>query len=371
MSETVIQHRAELAEKCAIWARQPWLAVDTEFERVRTYFPRLCLVQVACPELTACICPIETGDLTPLVEVFLDRRICKVMHAARQDLEVLLPVCGSVPGPVFDTQVAAALVGGNEQVSYQNLVFDLIGTQLDKAHTRADWCKRPLTEDLVTYAIEDVRHLGALHEALSRELSDRGRMGWLEEECAALENQDLYRSDPEQAYMRLPRGHSLPIPQQHVLKALANWRERTAQELNLPRNWVASDANLMEITERVPHEVSDFDDVKGLRHEFRRRYGEEVMAMLKKVASNMPGGHVWDPRAKLTADQKVLREKLMGALRARAHELDIAVPVLGTRKDVDALVRGEKRNPLLSGWRFSVVGASLCQMITHHEAPQG
>lgn len=359
MSEKVIRRRAELADKCAIWARQPWLGVDTEFERVRTYFPRLCLVQVACPGLTACVCPIEIDDLSPLVDVLLNRHILKVMHAARQDLEVLLPVCGSVPGPIFDTQIAASLVGGGEQVGYQNLVADLIGAQLDKAHTRADWCQRPLTEDLIDYAIDDVRYLGDLYEALRRALSDRGRMEWLEEECAALENPNLYRSDPDEAYLRLARGHSLPVFQQHILKALANWRERTAQASNLPRNWVASDANLFEIAARGPEAAADLAGVQGLRRDFKKRYGAEVAALLERCAAQEPGGRVWNARDKLTADQKALREKLMRALRNRARELDIAAPVLGTRRDIDALVRGTSDTPLARGWRLSAVGVLL------------
>ncbi|MDH3640083.1 MAG: HRDC domain-containing protein, partial [Gammaproteobacteria bacterium] len=235
---------------------------------------------------------------------------------------------------------------------------------------RADWCKRPLTEDLIQYAIEDVVHLGALYETLSRQLADQGRMQWLKEDCAELDRRELYQSDPEQAYVKLSRGHSLPITQQHALKALANWRERTAQEMDLPRNWVASDANLMDIVASAPHGVPDLTNIEGLRREFSKRHGKEVAAILEECASQNPRSRVWDTPERLTREQKVLREKLMDVLRTRARELNIAVPVLGTRKDVDTLVRGGKHNALLRGWRFQVVGESLRRMMARKQVPE-
>ncbi len=368
VTHQVIQSRDELAEHCAVLARAPWLAVDTEFERVRTYYPRLCLVQVACPEAILCVCPLSIEDLSPLVDVLLDRRVLKIIHAARQDLEVLYPVCERVPGPLFDTQIAAALVGENEQVSYQQLVADRVGVQLDKAHTRADWCKRPLTDELVQYAVDDVRYLGDLYQSLRRELVARGRLHWLQEDCRELEREELYASDPDTAYRRLGRGHSLSVPKQHALKALANWRERTAQEQNLPRNWVASDANLMDIAIGVVPESPDFGTVQGLRRGFERRYGSAVTAVLRDCAARTPQGRVWRRAERLTAAQKTVRDQLMDALRARAGELGVAVPVLGTRKDIDGLLRGATANPLLRGWRREVVGDSLRALVEHPDA---
>src|SRR5882672_8542921 len=232
-------------------ARAGALALDTEFMREKTYRAELCLLQIADGDGAVCIDPLAVTDLAPLVPVLASVSIVKIMHAARQDLEVLLPAVGLVH-PVFDTQIAAALAGFPAQVGYAELARRLLGVELSKAHTRADWSRRPLSPEEQEYALDDVRHLAAFRTSLLDTLHSKGRSAWLDEELAALANADALRVAPEDAWKKIKGLPSLDPARQVLAQALAAWRERRAIERNRPRGWILDDASLREILLRLP-----------------------------------------------------------------------------------------------------------------------
>ncbi|MDH4312956.1 MAG: ribonuclease D, partial [Gammaproteobacteria bacterium] len=220
------------------------LALDTEFMRERTYHAQLCLVQIATEPDCYLIDPLVGLDLAPLHELLRDRSKLKILHAARQDLEVLLQSGGTVPGPLFDTQVAAALLGFPPQVGYAELVARQLGHSIDKGQTRTDWSRRPLTPAQVAYAADDVRHLLTLHTDLQAALVAKGRANWVAEEAAAYEDPALYRTDPALAWRRLKGLNRLRPAEQSAARALADWRERRAIESDKPRGWILADEAL-------------------------------------------------------------------------------------------------------------------------------
>ena len=210
MSESLIQNPTSLARVCESLQNQPWMALDTEFMRTNTYYARLCLVQVATPEIIACIDTIALPTIEPMLELIYSPKVLKVIHSARQDLEVFADMRGAPPAPVFDTQIAASLCGYDDQIGYGALVESITGHKLPKLHTRADWETRPLPPDQLHYAEDDVRYLRDVYQFLAQKLDDLGRTDWLREECATLTSPGLYRNDPREAFRRLKQGQSLP-----------------------------------------------------------------------------------------------------------------------------------------------------------------
>src|SRR5687767_2084248 len=230
------------------------LALDTEFMREKTYRAELCLLQIADGDDAVCIDPLAIADLNGLRPLLGAPGVVKIMHAARQDLEVLLPAVGLVQ-PVFDTQIAAALAGHPSQVGYAELARRLLGVELSKAHTRTDWTRRPLSTEQQEYALDDVRHLPALRVSLLETLAAKGRLAWLEEELAALANADALRVEPEDAWRKVKGLPALDEQRQRLAQSLAAWRERRASERNRPRGWILDDVALREITLRLPRSL--------------------------------------------------------------------------------------------------------------------
>jgi len=246
MDSVFVQDQTALHDLCQRLQDSSWVAIDTEFMRERTYYARLCLIQIATPNVVACIDPLAV-DIGSLLDLIYSPTRLKVFHAARQDLEVFHDVRGNPPQPVFDTQIAAALLGFEDQIGYGALVQAVTEVKLEKQHTRTDWCVRPLTSQQLRYAEDDVVYLCEVYLNLSRRLTALGRYAWLEEECAALADPARFHNEAEQAYKRIRQGYQLPVAAQSVLKALAAWRERTAQTRDLPRNWIAPDSILEHI----------------------------------------------------------------------------------------------------------------------------
>lgn len=358
MSDT-IGSTTELAELCDAAADVGWAAIDTEFLRERTYYPRLCLVQISYGNTIRCVDPLQVPDLAPLCTLVCGVDTLKIMHAARQDLEVLYQHCGCVARTLFDTQIAAAMLGYGDQVGYATLVERVVGERLPKHQTRTDWCARPLTEEQMQYAFDDVRYLGPLFERLDEELRRRGRSDWHRQECERLSDIELYRVDPEQAFKRFRGGHTLDAPGQQLLKAMIRWREQRAQAVDLPRNWVATDALLMALASARPGDLSQLGRVSGATPRFIRRFGDEVCQLVRDHAGVTEGTAVWRPQPRLTGEQTALSRRLMDLIRQTGQQHDIAPGLLGTRQDVERLVRGSTDVALLQGWRRELVGERL------------
>lgn len=363
MQETIVTSDHQLLELCEQWSRYKWLGLDTEFLRVRTYYPRLCLLQVATTDEIALIDPTVGLSLEPLCRLFRDPDIIKILHAARQDIEVLYPVCRGPLSPVFDTQVAAALTGFGDQVGYAMLVAELMGVQLPKTHTRADWCRRPLAPALRKYAVDDVRYLGDIYHHLMGSLQSKGRETWCRQECALLEDPKLYVQDPAEAFSRTRIGASLPAPAQPVLKALAIWREHTAQKRNLPRNWIASDRQLADIALNRPGDESALRALEEIDDSFVRHNGRDVLALMHDMDKRGRGEIIWRRQPPLTDAQRRLCDKMMAMVRSTAKSAQIAPALLATRRDIEALARGQEHMQLLEGWRRELIGDRLLQLL--------
>jgi ribonuclease D len=336
-------------------ARADALALDTEFMREKTYRAELCLLQVADTREAVCIDPIAL-DIAPLTTVFTSPAV-KVMHAARQDLEVLFPVVGLVR-PVFDTQIAAALAGHPAQVGYAELTRRLLGVELSKAHTRTDWSRRPLSPEQQEYALDDVRHLLPLRALLLEALDAKGRLSWLEEELAALANPDALRVAPEDAWKKVKGLPGLDPERQRLAQSVAAWREVRAIDRNRPRGWILDDVSLREIVMRLPRTPEALAALPEMQESVARKCGEELLALVRDAGIPDPPPPL-PRRERPDPAQLALVKRLADVAAAVAQELEISAEVLATRRELEKLAAGKRDVSLLRGWRQQVVGERL------------
>lgn len=354
----LVETPAALADLAQRLRGAPFIALDTEFLREKTYFPRLCLVQVAAGDVVACVDPLAVPDLGPLLEVLHDPKTTKVLHSARQDFEIFLHLDGRLPAPVFDTQIAAGLLGLPEQVGYATLVERLLGVSLSKAHTRADWARRPLPQAWLDYAADDVRYLAQVYERVRTRLAELGRLDWLAGEFDALLEPALYATRPEDAWLRLSRLERLNDRQRAVLQALAAWREETARREDRPRLWVVRDDVLTDIARSLPASRAALTEIRELPERVLARYGEtllDIVARHRNESLSLPG-----PSAPaLGAEGDAVVDLLAAVVRVRAVEMQVQPTLLATRRDLERLAGGDRAVPALRGWRRQLVGAAL------------
>lgn len=352
-----------LAAQARIWMTRPWVAVDTEFVRVDTYYPILCLVQVGDGETNCCIDTLAVKDLTPLFEVMHHPRILKLFHAAGQDLEILVKLSGACPAPMFDTQIAATLLGIGDQIGYAGLVEKLLGIPVDKSLTRTDWSRRPLTGPELAYAADDVRHLATIYPMLHEKLAAAGRLGWLAEDCAWQSQPHLHRTDPADAWQRLKGLARLNPAAQGVAAQLAQWREAEAQERDRPRKWIVEDDAIYRIAERQPRSAQQLQDLNVLQPKTLARHGETLLRIVEE-ATRTPA------TAPLAADeadagQKALLQQLQNSVREIAAQLGLPPGYLGPKADLLELIFKRERADiaLLRGWRREVAGEKLLKKL--------
>jgi len=345
---------------CARLKGKPWLAVDTEFMREKSYYPELCLVQVADDETVACVDPLALPSLAPLLDLLLDERTVKVLHAARQDLEILFHLVGRVPSPVFDTQVAARFLGLPDQAGYGAVVQSLLGITLDKSHARTDWARRPLPPAALTYAADDVRHLRELYHRMQAELAARGRADWAGPELKALVDEKLYRPNPEGAWERIRGIQRLKPKPLAAAKALAAWRERTAMAENRPRQWILKDEALLDLVRQQPHDVAALAAVRGVGEALAKRHGAEI---LKRLADTAPPEEKHRPDAPLNPRQEALVDALVALVRLKAAAGDVSAASLAARAELERLVRGERDLSVLKDWRLDLAGRALLDFL--------
>jgi ribonuclease D len=338
-------------------AAAPALALDTEFMREKTYRAELCLVQIADGDRAACIDPLALPDLSCLKPLLGSPGVVKIMHAARQDLEVLFPAVGMVQ-PVFDTQIAAALAGHPAQVGYAELARRLLGVDLAKAHTRADWSRRPLSAEEQEYALDDVRHLAALRGSLLETLAAKGRLAWLDEELTALANPDALRVAPEDAWKKVKGLPALDPARQQLVQALAAWRERRADERNRPRGWILDDVSLREIALRLPRSPEALTALPEMQESTVRKCGEELLALVREAAVPDPPPPL-PRRERPDPAQLALVKRLAEIAGVAAKDLEISSEVVATRRELEKLAAGRRDVSLLRGWRKEIVGEKL------------
>jgi ribonuclease D len=353
----VITSPAELTDLAAHAAGERAIGLDTEFLRERTYRAELCLVQVATEARAVCVDPLALDDLTPLVAALRAPAPLKVMHASRQDLEVLYPIAGVVT-PVYDTQIAAALAGMPAQIGYADLVRRTLGVELDKSHTRTDWSRRPLTAEQIAYALDDVRYLLPLKAHLEKELARLGRSAWLTEELASLASEDNLRIDPERAWQRVKGVRGLGDEREALARALAAWRERRAVDRNRPRGWILDDALLREIVLRAPATREALAAIAGMPPAFVKNCGEEVCALVSATAARYPPVAP-SRRERPDAEQLARVKRLSSVLQKTAAELGVSPEILATRRDLERLAAGDRDVAFLTGWRRAEIGERL------------
>jgi ribonuclease D len=347
----------ELAGLIERVSAHPRLGLDTEFLRERTYRAQLCLVQLASPEEAACIDPLALADLAPLAAVLETPGVLKVMHASRQDLEVLLPLARCVR-PLLDTQVAAALVGLPAQIGYSELTRRLLGHGLPKTHTRTDWSHRPLSAAQIEYALDDVRYLLPLAAQLEEQIARLGRSEWLQEELAALGGAAALAPEPENAWLRIRGLRELDPGRERLARALAAWRERRASESNRPRGWILDDAVLREIVLRVPRTPAALAQIPDIPAAVVKRRGAELLAAVEAAAIPDPVPPAAG-RARPDPAKAALVKKLAGIIQTVARELNLVPEVLATRRDLERLAEGARDGAVLRGWRRTQFGERL------------
>ena len=353
----LIESPAALQEFLDAIAGTDWIALDTEFMREKTYFPQLCLVQAATLDQIACIDPLKV-DVRLLEPLLRDPAVTKVFHAASQDLELFYREFGQVPAPVFDTQIAASMLGYGEQVGYANLVKAMLDRELDKSQTRTDWSRRPLDERQVQYAADDVRYLATLFNRLLHELDRSDRMQWLRPEMEALSNPALYEVDPETAWLRVSGVKRLKPRQRAVLKTVAAWRERAAQDSNRPRRWILSDDLLLDIARHTPDSIQA---LRGLRQFPAGMKTPRMESLLEAIQAGLALPREQWPelpqRRRLSERDEVLADVGMALLRDCARRHQISPSAIAQRKDVIELLTSDGTSGrLASGWRHEIAG---------------
>ena len=339
-------------------------AIDTEFMRESTYFPQLCLLQVASDADCYLVDPLAGLDLAPLFATLADRTKAKILHAARQDIEVMLNAGGHVPGPVFDTQVAAGLLGMPPQVGYAELVARQLGHSIDKAQTRTDWSRRPLSDAQLAYAADDVHHLLQLHTDLAAALEAHGRAQWQAEECAALEDPRLYRTEPSEAWRRLKGLSRMRPGEQAVARAVAGWREQRAIASDKPRGWILTDEALYAIATLAPATTAELEQVRSLPPAVVRKRGDELLELVRTARESSAGAAPSPAPQRPTPEQTRRIGQLQQRVRDVAAALGINPEVLATRRDVEGMVLGSPDDSaLLRGWRREVIGNALLELL--------
>ena len=362
---TPITTTAELAAFCDRLRGQPFVAVDTEFMRETTYWPKLCLIQAAAGEAEAVIDPLAPDiDLSPFLAVMSDPGIEKVFHAARQDVEIFNNL-GAIPRPLFDTQIAGMAAGFGEQIAYDALVRQMLRVDLDKSSRFTDWARRPLSEAQLTYAIADVTHLATLYPILRGRLEESGRLAWVKEEMRAMTDPALYDVEPENAWKRLkPKRHA--VKYLAVFRAVAAWRERTAQQRDQPRGRILKDEAIDELATQAPTDADGFERLRSVPRGFAgSRFGPELLEAIREAVRNAdsyaPVVHRAPPPAAPAAGAVV--ELLKVLLKARAEEASVASKLIATVADLEKIAADDNADtPALEGWRRQAFGEDALKL---------
>ena len=367
-----------LAEAARAWQGAPALGLDTEFVRERTFYHRLGLIQVSDGRANYLIDPLAVKDLGPLVEVLAAPGTVKVLHSASEDVEVFHRGLGTLPAPLFDTQVAAALAGVGASLSYQKLVAALFGQEIPKGETRTDWLARPLSAAQLAYAAEDVAFLLPIHRELEARLAELGRAEWAREDSAALLDTGRFEEDFDSAYLRIKGAGRLNRRQLGVLQVLAAWREQEARRRDLPRNFVLREALLLDLAIRQPKLAKDLQALPSFDAEQAARDGEVWLDLLRAALARSEAELPSQPdRVAFSPAVRDLEQRLRDRVREKAAELGLPPEILAPRRLVssllmNALTREEPRLPReLRGWRREVIGEILLQEVLAARPPGG
>ncbi len=366
-----IRTTARLKEVCEQAEQHGILALDVEFIRENTYVPQLALIQIAFDQTCAIIDPLEVPDLTPVFGLVSSGAALKVLHAASQDLEVMFWHSGTPPVRVFDTQVAAAMVGEGDQLAYGRLVERLLGISLAKGESYTNWLQRPLTEEQLAYALNDVRYLLPLYEILFARLVELDRETWVTEEFKKLEKLDLYQRDPRTLYRRIRRGRNLSSRGLAILRELAEWRDQEARQRNRPPGSILKDEFLVDIARKAPLTLDALQEFRGQPRREIERSGEAIMTLVQRglnvAESERPQSQ---QKYRLTRTEDLMVKFIDAYLKVLCHDKNLSAPSIANRTDLEQLVYLYRRDKLgtescglLQGWRGDLVGDELLAVL--------
>jgi len=362
---TPLTTTAAVAAFCEQIQGQPFVAVDTEFMRETTYWPKLCLIQAATPTAEAVIDPLAPDiDLSPFLAVMADRRIEKVFHAARQDVEIFCNL-GAIPQPLFDTQIAGMAAGFGEQIAYDALVRQMLKIDLDKSSRFTDWARRPLSDAQLVYALADVTHLAQLYPLLRGRLEEADRLAWVTEEMRAMTDPALYDVEPENAWKRLrPRRHTAKYLS--VFRGVAAWRERTAQQRDQPRGRILKDEAIDELATQAPLDAEGLERLRSVPKGFSgSRYGPELLDAIREAVKNADtyAPQVVRSAAPTSSSAGAVVELLKVLLKARAEDADVASKLIATVSDLEKIANDDNADtPALHGWRREAFGEDALRL---------
>lgn len=335
------------------------IGLDTEFMREKTFFAELCLVQVATSGAIYCVDPLTCKDMATFWQAALQTPW--VAHSARQDIEVIYQSAGRMPASLFDTQVAAALLGYAPQMGYANLVNELFGVELPKSHTRADWSRRPLADALLQYAAEDVEYLLPARQILAERLDKLERLDWAEEDSALLLDPALYDIDPENAISRLKGARNMRGRRRSAAARLAAWRESEALRANRPRQWIARDATLLAIAAALPSSPGELESIDGVPGGLQRRSGKRLLDAIE-ASANDDHNHRQPPAP--NEEQKQLLKNMQKRVARCAESLHLSAEIIAPKKELSAaVINGTRDSRVFSGWRRALIGDSLLEML--------
>lgn len=361
----IISTESDLAAFCERAAAYPAVAVDTEFLRERTFHPRLCLVQVATPDECVAIDPLSITDLAPLAALLTDHGTMKVFHACSQDMEVLLHAIGVLPEPIFDTQVAAAFLGERLQIAYHGLVHAFCGINLPKSESLTDWSRRPLTQQQVEYALDDVRYLIRAYQVMVDRLTAEGRLSWVMDEIKPLTDRSHYVVDRREAYKRVKRINSLTRKQMAIARELAAWREGRAEKLDIPRKWIMSDEVLIALVKRGPADPADFRSVRGTEQLSEGDVTAALMAIdrgRRCPPERYPKvSHV---RKSSSSELESVCDLMYALIRLVSERSGVATAMIASRDDLSEYIEHPEQSRLRDGWRFELVGTRLDDLLS-------
>jgi len=350
----------KLAEACTRLAKYPFVTVDTEFQRETTYYPKLCIAQIASSDEAVVVDALaEDIDLTPFFELMADKRVIKVFHAARQDIEICWHAAEIIPTPLVDTQVAAMVLGYGDSISYEQLVQRITGDSLDKSHRFTDWTRRPLAEAQLAYAVSDVTHLRDVYVKLAADLEERGRTEWMKEELKVLTSPDTYRMEPEHAWERLKTRVRKP-KELAILIEVASWREHEARTRDVPRGRVLKDDVIGDIAIQAPTTMERLAGLRSLPRGFERsKWGEAILEAVKRGLARDPKTLPRLERAKPVVNGQATVELLKVLLRMASERHGVAAKVIATVDDLDRIAADDGADvPAMHGWRRELFGES-------------
>ena len=363
----IIRNTDSLAKFCKQAENSPFIVLDTEFMREKTFYSQLCLIQIATPEDEAIIDPLAKNiDLAPLLKLLANPKITKVMHAARQDIEIFYGLLGEVPKPIFDTQIAAMALGFGESVGYTSLVKGRLGIDLDKGARFTDWSKRPLSDSQLSYALADVTYLRDIYPDMLKELQEKGRLAWVEGEMELQLDEKLYDFDPELAWKRL-KPRKFRYDYLAAMKAAASWREREAKQRDIPRNRILKDDAIYVLAQRKPTHLKDLENIRGIPSGFsQRKSAKSLVIAIKNAVDNAKS---YAPRLQqkkqLPANIGPSVEMLRTLLRIKTEYEGIAPRLVANSADLNQLAAyGEKAEVrALKGWRNEIFGRDAIKML--------